>query len=105
MAIKIDQSDTSGLYPAGGSRTNASQDIKDNGNSNKLVHLENKINQDSIRLTNDGQRAAATEQALPNTPVTDESRIESIRAAIQSRQYSIDAQQIADKILLLEKDL
>lgn len=105
MSIKIDQGDTGGLYPTGPGRNKASQGSQQNDSNNKLISLENRGTQDNIRLTSDAQRAAATEQALANMPATDENRIASIRAAIQNGQYSINAEQIADKILLLERDL
>ena len=105
MGIKIDQTDTGVLHPNGANRNNGNQNIKDLKSDQKLVELKNETGNDVVRLTGDAQRAAATEKSINNTPVVDEGRIESIRSAIESGQYSIDAQKVADKILLLEREL
>lgn len=105
MAIKIDQSNTDGLQPSKADRNGSSQNTNEASGSRPSANPTGKGDADSVRLTGDAQRAATVEKAIANTPSIDEGRIEAVRSAIQNGQYSIDAQRVADKILLLERDL
>ena len=52
-----------------------------------------------VRITDQARQLAALEQALNDVPVVNESRVETIRAAIESGQYEVNPERIADKLL------
>jgi negative regulator of flagellin synthesis FlgM len=60
---------------------------------------------DSLRLTGEalGLKAMAKELAAP--PKLDMAKIRDIRSAIENGSYKIDPQEIADRLLALEREL
>jgi negative regulator of flagellin synthesis FlgM len=58
-----------------------------------------------VKLTESAVQLAALEKALAQVPDVDLKRVEEVRAAIQSGEYKIDAQQIATKLMQLERAL
>jgi negative regulator of flagellin synthesis FlgM len=58
-----------------------------------------------VRLTDSAVQLAALEKALAQVPDVDLKRVEEVRTAIQSGEYKIDAQQIAAKLMQLERAL
>ena len=58
-----------------------------------------------VRLTDSAVQLAALEKALAQVPDVDLKRVEEVRTAIQSGEYKIDSQQIAAKLMQLERAL
>ncbi len=62
-------------------------------------------NDDSVELTETASRLQQIEQALSNIPIIDDARVESISQAIETGQYQIDNEKIADRIITSEEGL
>ncbi|MCG8435565.1 MAG: flagellar biosynthesis anti-sigma factor FlgM [Gammaproteobacteria bacterium] len=60
---------------------------------------------DSVRLTFSAKSLSDLEQVINSKPVVDQNRVDALRSAIQSGEYQIDPQRVADKLLRLEQDL
>jgi negative regulator of flagellin synthesis FlgM len=58
-----------------------------------------------IQITDQARQLAALEHALQAMPVVDESRVADIRSAIEEGRYQVAPERIADKLMLIEKDL
>jgi negative regulator of flagellin synthesis FlgM len=54
---------------------------------------------DSVSLSQQGQSLGKVESAIAASPEVDQAKVDAIRTAIQSGQYRIDAESIADKML------
>lgn len=64
------------------------------------------VETDSVRLTGEAAGLQALERQLGTEPAgIDMARVEAVRAAIADGSYRVDAQQIASKMLELEKQL
>lgn len=60
---------------------------------------------DTVRLTGDALDLQAVEKSLDNVPVTNEARVQQLRAAIASGTYRTDATAVAQNLLRFEWDL
>ena len=61
---------------------------------------------DSVRLTGDAEGLQALERQLGVAPAgIDVARVNAVRAAIADGSYRVDAQQIADRMLVLDRAL
>lgn len=60
---------------------------------------------DSLRLTGEAAGLQVLERQLGTEPAIDTARVESVRAAIADGSYRIDPQQIASRMIDLEKQL
>lgn len=58
-----------------------------------------------VQLTGAARSLAAAEQSLASLPPVDEARVAAVKRRLDSGEYRIDAQRIADKLLHLESDL
>ncbi|MEO8315353.1 MAG: flagellar biosynthesis anti-sigma factor FlgM [Pseudomonadota bacterium] len=58
-----------------------------------------------VQLTGAARSLAAMEQSLVAMPAVDEARVAAVKRRLDSGEYRIDAQRIADKLLHLESDL
>jgi negative regulator of flagellin synthesis FlgM len=58
-----------------------------------------------VKLTDSAMQLAALEKALAQVPDVDLKRVEEVRSALQSGDYKIDTQQIASKLMQLERAL
>jgi negative regulator of flagellin synthesis FlgM len=58
-----------------------------------------------VHLTGAARSLAAVEQSLAGLPAVDEARIAAVKRRLESGEYRIDAQRVADKLLHLESDL
>lgn len=55
-----------------------------------------------VRLTGRAQQLAAIEQNLRSMPAIDELRVTAVKQRLESGDYKVDAQRIADRLLRLE---
>jgi negative regulator of flagellin synthesis FlgM len=60
---------------------------------------------DDVQLTGTSRSLAAIEQSLMALPAIDEARVSAVRRRIDSGEYRVDAQRVADRLLHLESDL
>ena len=58
-----------------------------------------------VQLTGTARSLASIEQGLHAMPAIDEQRVAAVRQRLESGDYKIDPQRIADKMLHLESDL
>jgi len=82
---------------AGGSRK-----ISGNSSSTAKVSTSNAPARDTVDLTSDAKLIERLEKSLASSPDTDVGRIAEVRNAIQSGQYQIDADAIADAMIRFE---
>jgi negative regulator of flagellin synthesis FlgM len=61
---------------------------------------------DSVRLTGEAEGLQALERQLGAAPAgIDLAKVNALRAALADGSYKVDAQQVADRMLRLERDL
>ncbi len=60
---------------------------------------------DTVSLTEQGEKLAALEASIESQPVVDTKRVESIRNAILDGSYSVNAERTAEKLLAFETQL
>ena len=58
-----------------------------------------------VQLTGAARNLAAIEQSLRALPAVDELRVSVVRQRLQSGDYQVDPQRVADRLLQLETDL
>ena len=79
---------------------------KDSANSGASSTVSSQPNTaDTVSLTGTAAKLRKLEAALSELPIANEDRIESIKRAVASGTYEIDAQRIADKMLDFERSL
>lgn len=60
---------------------------------------------DSARLTGEAAELAQLQQDIAQNPAMDVARINAVRAALESGSYRIDPQEIAARLIQLEREL
>lgn len=60
---------------------------------------------DSVNLSNQAQDLKKLEAQLDSYPEVDDARVEQIRTALADGSYKVDADQLAQKLLSLDKDI
>lgn len=60
---------------------------------------------DSVTITTSALTMQSAEQRMKDIPIVDKDRVERIRNAIESGEYSVDPAKIADKFVSLESSL
>jgi negative regulator of flagellin synthesis FlgM len=66
---------------------------------------ERSVAEDKLHLTGSARGIAALEQSLKDLPAVDETRVAAVRERIESGNYKVDPQRIADKLMHLESQL
>jgi negative regulator of flagellin synthesis FlgM len=59
----------------------------------------------NVRLTGAARSLAALEQSLHTLPAVDEQRVAAVKRRLESGEYQIDPQRVADKLLHMENEL
>lgn len=57
---------------------------------------------DTVKLTEQGEKLAALEASIESQPVVDTKRVESLRNAILDGSYSVNAERTAEKLMAFE---
>jgi negative regulator of flagellin synthesis FlgM len=57
-----------------------------------------------VQLTGAARNLAAIEQSLRELPAIDELRVATVKQRLESGEYQVDAQRVADKLLAMERD-
>ena len=60
---------------------------------------------DAVHITGSAKQLASLEQTIKDLPIIDEARVATLRSAIESGTYVVDATRVADKLLRLEDQL
>jgi negative regulator of flagellin synthesis FlgM len=60
---------------------------------------------DQVSLTSSARLLQKVEAALRETPSVDAVRVEALKQAIESGEYQVDAETLADRLLKLDRDL
>jgi negative regulator of flagellin synthesis FlgM len=60
---------------------------------------------DNVSLTGASRDLASIQQSLMSMPAVDEARVANVKRRLESGQYRVDAQRVADRLLHLESDL
>jgi negative regulator of flagellin synthesis FlgM len=60
---------------------------------------------DTVTLTNSARSMQKIEEAVAKTPVVNAAKVASVKQAINSGSYQIDAGRVADKLLQFERGL
>jgi len=60
---------------------------------------------DQVSITPSAAKLQAVEQKLASLPVVDEVRVDKLKSAVESGQYQIDTQRVAEKFLQFESNL
>ena len=60
---------------------------------------------DQVTLTTSGRSLQKLSEAIAQAPVVDTAKVSSVKEAVSSGSYSIDASRIADKMLQAERGL
>ncbi len=84
---------------ASGQQTTKTGTAKSSSGSSKTTAT------DTLDLTGEGSQLQQIEQSLSGIPIVDSKRVESVSQSIESGQYSIDNEKIADRIIENERDL
>lgn len=58
-----------------------------------------------VHLTDAGRQLAGIAQSLRELPAVDEARVAAVRQRLDSGDYKVDPQRVADKLLGMEHDL
>jgi negative regulator of flagellin synthesis FlgM len=59
----------------------------------------------NVQLTNASRSLAALEQSLQSLPAIDEQRVAAVKRRLESGEYQINPQRVADKLLHMENEL
>ncbi len=60
---------------------------------------------EEVQITSTARGLASLEQSIRDLPAIDQKRVEEIQRRIESGQYRIDSQRVADGLLRLESEL
>jgi negative regulator of flagellin synthesis FlgM len=62
-------------------------------------------NEENVQITGAARQLASLEQAVRDAPVVNTARVAQISSAIEQGTYTVNAQNIADKLMQAEKEL
>lgn len=60
---------------------------------------------DSVELTQSARSLQALDARMSEVSEVDQQRVDEVRAKLESGQYSVDAQRVADKMIALDRSL
>jgi flagellar biosynthesis anti-sigma factor FlgM len=61
--------------------------------------------QDAVMLTDQAQQLAKLQQKVSAAPSSNQSKVESLKSAIEKGEYSVDSSRVAKKMLDMESEL
>lgn len=103
MSNKISGYPTEPLVPIKGSNSNAGVTDKPQGDAAPAPSTAQ--TGDHVTLTDSARTLQKVEEAVAKAPVVDAAKVASVKKAVQSGTYKIDARRVADKLLQFEKGL
>ena len=87
-----------------GAETRAKSQPADGG-KNAAAKSQSAPGSDTVSLTDSARLLQKLGENVANTPVVDSQRVDTIKQAVQSGSYEIDAGKITDKLLEIDRDL
>jgi negative regulator of flagellin synthesis FlgM len=99
MANKISGIDGRPVQVGGGAPVSRVRDTTDGRKTETTTPNSN------IDVSDTARTLAALEEQIAAMPVVNESRVESVRRALDEGRYHVDAQRVADKMMRFEGDL
>ena len=103
MSSKISGYPTEPLAPIKASNSNAGVTDKAQGDAAPAPSTAQAV--DHVTLTDSARTLQKIEEAVAKAPVVDAAKVASVKQAVQSGTYKIDAGRVADKLLQFEKGL
>jgi negative regulator of flagellin synthesis FlgM len=100
MANKISGIDGRPVQVGGGAPVSRSRDSTSGDRK-----TENTGSASSIDVSDTARTMAALEGKISDLPVVNESRVETVRRAMDEGRYHVDPQRVADKMMRFEVDL
>ncbi len=92
--------------PAGKVTTGtAAQSGPANNRAEVEVQAKNQPHQVAVSLTDQAQALNKLQQKIKDAPLTNQSKVESLKAAIEKGEYKVDSQRTAQKMIAIESDL
>jgi negative regulator of flagellin synthesis FlgM len=95
---------TEPLAPIKGSNSNGVAADKSHGNAATAAASTAQTG-DQVTLTNSARSLQKIEEAVAKAPVVNTAKVASVKQAVQSGTYQIDAGRVADKLLQFESGL
>ncbi len=92
------------LAPVKGSNSNGAVSDKSQGDTATAAAVTAQSG-DQVTLTNSARSLQKIEEAVAKAPVVNSAKVASVKQAVQSGTYQIDAGRVADKILQFESGL
>lgn len=103
MTSKIDGYKSSQPLISSGSKGAKAASADKSGGATRAAATSESGGADQVTLTQSALNLQKVAAAVANAPVVDAQKVESIKLAINSGTYKVDAGRIADKILQFEK--
>ena len=107
MAIEVNRVGSS-IIPDIESKSTANANINDVNDGNKTVSRDDasaRQQTDQVSITPSAAKLQAVEQKIASLPVVDQARVDKLKSAVESGEYQIDTQRIAEKFLQFESEL
>jgi len=107
MAIEVNRIGSS-IIPDLENKSTANTKINDVNDGNNTVSRDDasaRQQTDQVSITPSAAKLQAVEQKLASLPVVDQVRVDKLKSAVESGEYQIDTQRIADKFIQFEADL
>jgi negative regulator of flagellin synthesis FlgM len=99
MANKISGIDGRPVQVGGGAPVSRARNSTDGGKAETTSSSSN------IDVSDTARTLAALEDKISALPVVSDSRVETVRRALDEGRYHVDAQRVADKMMRFEGDL
>ena len=103
MTSKIDGYKSSQPLISTGAKGAKAASADKSGSATRAAEKSDSSGADQVTLTQSALNLQKVAAAVANAPVVDTQKVESIKLAIDSGTYKVDAGRIADKILQFEK--
>ena len=104
MAINNINSALNGLSNKTSSAKTSRQDATSESSSSSVGN-KGTVAQDTVKLTDQAMSLSRLQQKISDAPITDDSKVATIKAAIERGDYKINADRVANKMLAQESAL
>jgi len=107
MAIEMNRIGTSVVPDIDTKSTTNTQtsNASDGSKSVSRDQIPDRRQSDQVSITPSAAKLQAVEQKLAALPVVDQARVDKLRSAVESGEYQIDTQRIAEKFIHFETEL
>ena len=105
MAIDFNGINSNALNPQKQTARQRSDSAAEGGTNKSGEAAQQPSNSTNVNLSRDAQSIKAAESALQEQPSVDDSRVESIRQALEDGSFQIDADELAQKMLNVDESI